>query len=830
MHKAFLLILLLLSSLTTLVSANELVLDLDQKVDAQVLPHSRYHVDTTGSLTLSNIKRLGDHEWEKFSGKQFGRGFMSSPLWIKTTLRTVGQTEREIVLQTHQVMDHMQLEVTTEGGATQYFKLGRGTAPGPHHLKGVSNLNHAVIHLQPDKRYSILLGIDSDNPVVGGFRVTDSNTLSQEVQKQTQWITTFLLLILLLSFYNFVIYLSTLNKAFLFHVCYVACITSYLLNDYGYLSNWLGIYDVFILQKLTAFSLVGAYLSIVYFFDTMNEVNAESVIISRINKLLISGGYLLLLLTFILPYEYVIRMLSAQVLIAVAAGIFNSIYREKHFGKSDQTHQRILRVLLITLAPSVTLYMLNRLGVIDVAWHNDFILFMSTFVEVVLVSLILFVAVRQSKDDFKKELFFNSVSNLPNGRALQSHFEESSAHSKQTLIQIWISGLDKLEVAFGSDVYKHFISEIKLQIQRRLQHNALLIPLADKQLGSFPLFHTDKNIFTLLCKSLDANTRHELQKQISQSIESIGRSHHKSLQFNLVIGAHDYIYDVNDFETVVKNSLLALSYGIKNNKKFKYYNPQIGFDEQKRVTLVNGFTESLNNNEFYLLWQPQYRTRDKKLSGVEVLTRWHHPQYGTISPEEFITTLEQSQRICDLSQWVIGEVFNQLPLLHEKHPGLEVSINLSPQDLMDDRLVHYIDSLSDQFAQYCEFVTLEITESLLIDDYSRVLSTIEDLKKRGFKISIDDFGSGYASFAYLQKLPANELKIDKSYTDLYREQTTYAILETIIELAKRLDMRIVVEGIEHQQQIDLFTNLGAERLQGWMLDKPMSLQSLMSKT
>ena len=810
-------------------SADELVLDLDQQIDVELLPHSRYHIDSNESITLDNVKELTSFKWKKFDRNQFSMGFISHPVWVETMLRTTGSSERDIVLKMHQVMDHIELEVRAEGEIAQYFKLGKGTPPGDHHLNGEINLNHAVIKLKPRKNYSVVLGINSDNPVVGGFRAVDTEKLKIEATKQNQWILTILLLIFLVSFYNFIIYLTTLNKAFLYHVCYVASLISYLLNDYGYLSYWLNIYDLFILQKLTAVSLVAAYLSMVVFFDTMNEVNSDSLLISRLNRILVAGGYLLLLLVFLLPYEYVIRLLSAQVLIAVAVGIFISFYREKLFGKQNHTHKLILRIILIAFAPSVTLYMLNRLGIIDTVWYTDFILFLSCFAEVVLISIVLFVGVRQSKEAFRRELFFNPISHLPNARALQAHFETTTTPSQQTLIQIWVAGLDTLEVAFGPDVHKQFVTEITTQIRSRLTNNPLLIPLCDKRLGHFPLFHSDKNTFTLLCQPLSTDHHNELQQQITQCIESTKHSHNSSIHLNIVMGAHDYSRDYASFNTVIKNSMLALSYGIKNNKKFKYYNPQIGFEEQKRITLLNGFTESLNNNEFFLLWQPQYETRHPRISGVEVLARWQHPQYGLISPIEFIPTLEQSQRISELSQWVIGEVFNQLPALHERYPELEVSINLSPQDLLDDSLINFIDKLSERYAQYFPYITLEITETLLIDDYSTVLQVINKLKKRNFNISIDDFGSGYASFAYLQKLPANELKIDKSYTDCYREQTTYAILETIIELAKRLNMRIVVEGIEHQQQIDLFTNLGAERLQGWMLGKPMSLQSLISK-
>jgi len=200
-----------------------------------------------------------------------------------------------------------------------------------------------------------------------------------------------------------------------------------------------------------------------------------------------------------------------------------------------------------------------------------------------------------------------------------------------------------------------------------------------------------------------------------------------------------------------------------------------------------------------------------------------------ISPELFIPLLEQSDRICELSHWVIDEALQQLPSLHGRHPDIEISINLSPRDLIGNDLIEFLDEKLSSHAQLIPHITFEITETLLIDDYSAVLNNIEKLQSRGFQISIDDFGSGYTSFAYLQKLPANELKIDKIYTDSYLESSSNAILESMIFMAKRLNMRIVVEGIEHQQQVDLFKQLGAERLQGWMLDKPMPIKALLNK-
>lgn len=830
MSRFFLLFLFLIQSLAATASANELVLNLNKQIDIELLPYSQYHIDKTETATIENIKEMTALDWADFRRDQFKKGFLSYPLWVNTTLKTIGDKPRNIVLNLHHVIDNIELEVSANDENTQYFKLGKGSPPAEYHLKGRINPNHAVIKLLPNKTYRILLGTNSENPVIGGFRAADLEILEAEDQRQSQWILSFLLLIFLVSFYNLIVFVSTRNRAFLYHVFYVASLMCYLINDYGYLPYWTGIYDANFLQKLTAFCLVGAYLSMVLFFDSMYVDNIKSPLITRLNRLLVSGGYLLLLLVPLLPYAFLIRLLTAQVVIAILTGIFISVYRERKFGQLNlNIHKWTLRIILVTFAPSVLLYLLNRLGQTDSKWYTDFLLFFSTFIEVILVSLVLFVGVRKNENTFQKQLLTNDQSGLPNALALEEQFQAATTPMQQTLVQIWVSGLDKLEIAFGPVIYKQFVSDIATQIQKRLSDNPLLIPLHNQNLGKFPLFHSDKNTFILLCQPLNPDNSNELQQQLIQSVDATKSSHHNSIDLGVVIGAYNFSRHDSNFDNVIRNSLLALSYGIKNNKKFKYYNPQIGFDEQKRITLLNDFARSLKNNEFFLLWQPQYETKRPRISGVEILTRWKHPEYGLVYPDEFIPMLEQSNRICELSHWIIIKAFEELPALHKKYPKLDVSINLSPRDLLEDGLVEFLDKQSNRFARYIPYITLEITETVMIDDYSKVLSTIDKLQKRGYNISIDDFGSGYASFSYLQKLPANELKIDKSYTDFYKEQTTYAILESIIQLAKRLDMRIVVEGVEHQQQIDLFTNLGAERLQGWGLDKPMSLESLMSK-
>ena len=209
--------------------------------------------------------------------------------------------------------------------------------------------------------------------------------------------------------------------------------------------------------------------------------------------------------------------------------------------------------------------------------------------------------------------------------------------------------------------------------------------------------------------------------------------------------------------------------------------------------------------------------------------RWRHPVYGDLAPGQFIPLLEQSSVITGLSIWVVNQVFANAPSFLHHYPDLDISINLSVYDLMHSKLLTAIDHLLASAPSYItHHIIMEVTESVLMEDNERVLNSVKALQSRGFRISIDDFGAGYASFGYLQTLPANELKIDKRYTDTCHEPNSQAIIRSIIDLALRLNMTIVVEGIENRGQQQLFTDWGAHRLQGWMLGKPATQNEILT--
>ena len=831
MIRSFRHILLLICCLLTVTSAFGQVLELDKPVNTDLLFTSEYYSDTTAEADFDTVKQLSNDQWQQFNREQFRWGFIDNPMWVRSKLSVQGSKARKIALSVHNVMDHLELEVSAPGEPVQHFIFGRSTPPRQAEGETHQFHNHVEALFKPGLEYDVIVRIESDNPVIGAYRAIEIDTLAEIAQREMQWMLPFLILFFLVSFYNVVIYMTTRQSAFIFHIGYVLSILAYLMNDYGYIELWTGRYDLDLMQMMTSFSLIFGFISMLAFFKAMGHYHEASIWIKRIYRGAFLSGFITMIAVPLLPYGELIRFFTIQTLLSISVFIFLGIYASRkgeHRSFADDARSVTLRILMLIFAPSIGLHILNRMGVVDVTWYSDYILFISIFLEMILISGLLFLTIRMSNEAFQRERLINITTGLPNELALEAYYAKADDVKQQTLVKIWISGLDRLEVAFGPAVYSQFINDVAINLRQELADNPDLIRISRRK-RHFPLFHNDKNTFTVVCQYLDNKSFDRLRHQLNSALATTHYLHKSSLDCNIVVGAYEYDRKQTSYEMAMQNSTMALSYSIKNNLPFKLYDQQIGFNQQQHATLMNQFQQSLKDDEFFLLWQPQYNTQTKEIQGVEVLVRWMHKEYGLIGPDLFIPMLEESNRICELSQWVIGQVFDFMPMVQNIYPGLDVSINLSARDLLEDGLIRFLDRKIQKHADLVQFITLEITETLLIRDYDQVQKSIEALQSRGFQISIDDFGSGYTSFAYLQNFSANELKIDKIYTDGYLEKTSNAVLKSIIYMAQLLNMRIVVEGVEEQQQVELFRELGVERLQGWLLDKPMTLSTLLSK-
>ncbi len=290
------------------------------------------------------------------------------------------------------------------------------------------------------------------------------------------------------------------------------------------------------------------------------------------------------------------------------------------------------------------------------------------------------------------------------------------------------------------------------------------------------------------------------------------------------IGIALYPQDGTDMDSLIKHADVAM-YHVKGQGKngYQFYSNEMNAPYIEKLSLDTGIHKALDNNEFHLVYQPQINLRTGEIVGVETLLRWEHPEHGTISPSEFIPFAEESGLIVDIGNWVIKTACAELSRWRLAGlPEIRMAINISARQLMEDNIVKEIIDIIKNYDIPGHCLELEITENAIMNDMDSVVRKLKELSSHNINIAIDDFGTGYSSLSYLHKLPIQTLKIDRIFLKEDRiNKGDNTIINTIVAMAKGLNLNVIAEGVESQAQLDYLREIECCEAQGFLFGKPL---------
>ncbi|MBD2354452.1 EAL domain-containing protein [Tolypothrix sp. FACHB-123] len=295
----------------------------------------------------------------------------------------------------------------------------------------------------------------------------------------------------------------------------------------------------------------------------------------------------------------------------------------------------------------------------------------------------------------------------------------------------------------------------------------------------------------------------------------------------IVLGTNNY-HQASD---LLRDSDIAMYQAKAQGKScYKIFDAQMHTKALIRLNLENEFCKALERKDFIVYYQPIFDINSDRLIGFEALVRWQHPIWGFVPPAEFIPIAEETGLIVPLDNWVLYTACQQLATWQNHCTNLfplKMNVNLSVTDLRKASLVKDVELILAETGLDGSCLNLEITESMLIENINETLTVLEQLKALGIQISIDDFGTGYSSLNYLHRLPADALKIDRSFINQMQEGSrNYQLVKTIITLSNQLGLAVVAEGIETQQQLQWLQELGCEFGQGYLFSPALSAQKI----
>ena len=331
---------------------------------------------------------------------------------------------------------------------------------------------------------------------------------------------------------------------------------------------------------------------------------------------------------------------------------------------------------------------------------------------------------------------------------------------------------------------------------------------------------------------LDMNTHGEMVLNIVKKLHKIFMEAFsiEGLEIEIMasIGISFFPEHGTEADTIMQRASLALVSAKQSTKKYAIYDKIMDKSSPRRITMMGELRHAIDAGELMVYYQPKVDLAKSRVSSVEALVRWQHPEHGFLSPDEFIPMAERTGLIRPLTTWVINAALKQGEKWHQKGLKLGIAVNLSPAALLDTDLPNVIVGMLSLHEIPGDYITFEVTEGSMIKDPDLALKILSRLADMGIKISIDDFGTGYSSLAYLKKLPAKELKIDKSFVlDMLESESDAVIVKSIIDLGHNLSMQVVAEGVENKETAVKLKALGCDIIQGFYFSKPLNHEDLL---
>ncbi|MFC1334764.1 MAG: EAL domain-containing protein [gamma proteobacterium symbiont of Clathrolucina costata] len=429
---------------------------------------------------------------------------------------------------------------------------------------------------------------------------------------------------------------------------------------------------------------------------------------------------------------------------------------------------------------------------------------------------------KQAEELIKYQLYHDLLTNLPNRSLFRDRLNMAMAQSKRSGKKLAIMYLDMDRFKIINDSLGHYVGdELLKMVGQRLRSE---LREADT------LARVGGDEFNLLVPEINdiQDARNLAEKILRLTLEPfIIKNEEIFISFS--IGISIYPSDGDTKDSLIKHADIAM-YKVKNAGKngYAFYSEKMKAHFSQSLDIENGLRKAISTNELCLYYQPQFDINNGYMKGVEALVRWKYPEKGTIQPNEFISVAEESGLIIPLGEWVLRRACTDIKRWMEQEGiSLQLSVNISMQQLEMDQFVNKALKIIKRHQLPKDTLELEITEHAIMQDMEKAIDALTKLSHKGIRIAIDDFGTGYSSLGYLQNLPINTLKIDRSFVQGIKTSEDNSIIDAIIAMAKGLNLNLIAEGVENQTQIDHLSRAGCGLAQGFFYSHPVPEDELL---
>jgi len=434
------------------------------------------------------------------------------------------------------------------------------------------------------------------------------------------------------------------------------------------------------------------------------------------------------------------------------------------------------------------------------------------------------LALKKSEEKIRYKANFDGLTHLPNRSNFVEHLSEAISRGRRSpdrqtaLLFIDLDRFKTINDTLGHDFGDELIRQVAIRIRETIRETDIVSRLGGDEFTVLLIDMIDEIHASIIAKNILA--------RLSEPFMLHGHEVYSGASIGITISPGDG----DDAKTLLKNADMAM-YEAKaqGRNTFRFFTPEMTKRAQQFLELDKDMRRALVQQELEVHYQPIFELESKDLIGVEALLRWRHPTKGLILPSEFIAVAEETGLIEDIGLWVLRRACSEALawLKHDSHAEFYLAVNISMRQFKGGFDKKQLGSILEETGFPADNLLLEITESLLIDDDSRIKDVLGELRKMGVRLAVDDFGTGYSALSYLRDFPVNTLKIDQSFMQhITTSRSDQRLIEAIITMAHGLELVTIAEGVETRDQDALLAEFNCDMVQGYFYCEPLAADEI----
>lgn len=426
--------------------------------------------------------------------------------------------------------------------------------------------------------------------------------------------------------------------------------------------------------------------------------------------------------------------------------------------------------------------------------------------------------VHKRQSDLEHQALHDALTSLPNRTLLQDRIEHDIQISRReqkhlSLLMIDLDRFKEINDALGHHIGDQILIEVGIRLTNNLRDIDTVARLGGDE-------------FAILLPDTNQHQAVQVSQKILDAMKAEFRVNEIHLSVDLSIGISSFPELSFDFASLLQHADVAMYVAKQNQLGYSIYDAEKDEYSRGRLELINDLRQAIDSDSLSLNFQPLIDLSNNRIIGVESLLRWNHPELGNIPPDLIVSLAEQTGLMMPLTYWIMEHALKKVAIIRKDH-DLHVSINISVFNLKDQHLLERVKSIIDNNDVPTEKIILEITESAMMSNPVNAIEILSQLDSMGFRIAVDDFGTGFSSLAYLKQLPVDELKIDKSFIiNMPQNTSDDVIVRSTIELAHNLGLEVVAEGVEDENVYHKLLDYGCDTAQGFYMCKPLPADEL----